>query len=204
MSSVAKSFTAVGFGAAINIEAKHGATILVTGTFVGTWQLQKSVDGGMSWEVVTTGTGTQVLLKIAPLLTPSSVLYRFRCSAYTSGTMATTVASAVDPDAEQGAVSSTFAEVFTQAFTIVDDTTVISVFVQTSFKPKAIISCSLDKAAGGSFAAQGMDIVEESDAAADLAAGDGCVYISGQGVVVAMPADSISAGDYVVKFRVIY
>lgn len=85
MSSVAKSFTATGDG--LEIVAPIGATIgyAVTGTFVGTVVLEELTRSGWTTRVTATGVtrGTQL---VEP---PTRGRFRFRCSAFTSGTIVT-------------------------------------------------------------------------------------------------------------------
>lgn len=60
-------------------------TYSVTGTFSATWQLERSVGNELSWQLVTSGTGT-VTTTLSDGLDGQIVYYRIRISAYTSGT----------------------------------------------------------------------------------------------------------------------
>lgn len=64
----------------------------VSGTFSGTVQLERSMDGGTTWVVVATdGTGTQAVyttpVSVAGMEPEDGILYRFDCTTYTSGTI---------------------------------------------------------------------------------------------------------------------
>lgn len=91
MSTSAKSFTAVGAG--IPISVKHGDSFSysVSGTFVGTVVLEKSLTSGNAWEAVLSKTAAAsgtVSVENADL---GYAQYRFRCSAFTSGTIVTSI-----------------------------------------------------------------------------------------------------------------
>lgn len=66
----------------VNISDLESVYVHVSGTFVGTWFVDISFDGGTTWAAFATGT--------APALTailPPCGYVRGRCSAYTSGTI---------------------------------------------------------------------------------------------------------------------
>ena len=92
MSATAKSFTAVGDG--LEIVAPVGATVgyAVTGTFVGTVLLEQLVRA--SWVVLVTASSVTRGSFPAESSESTSARYRFRCSAFTSGTIVTTLDTA--------------------------------------------------------------------------------------------------------------
>ena len=93
MSTVPGSFTAVAAGAIFRALKDKKFTYSVSGTFTATWVLEREVKGGGAWEQVATGTATQAAVT---LVADRDANYRFRCSAFTSGTMVTSIADVVD------------------------------------------------------------------------------------------------------------
>lgn len=96
MASISKSFTAV--GSSENLLVKHGSSInyAVSGTFAATAVIERSTNGGASWETFVAGmtaaaTGTALM----ELPDGGAALVRIRCSAFTSGTMVTSMEDAV-------------------------------------------------------------------------------------------------------------
>lgn len=80
--------TAVGAGEAFSIRGTFNFTL--GGTFVGKGVLERSFDGGTNY-IVLTAAGTQIVFE-GPATEvcdepERNVLYRFRCTEYTSGTM---------------------------------------------------------------------------------------------------------------------
>lgn len=73
------------------IQTKMPFNYSISGTFVGTVVLEKSFDGGTTWLQAYDSTGTAISYtapKNIILEEPEAgVLYRVRCSAYTSGTI---------------------------------------------------------------------------------------------------------------------
>ena len=93
MSTMTASFTAVGNGKSIVVENGETFSYVVTGTFVGTWVLQRSEDL-TSWFSVATGTSTQTKTILqAPNTSARHLFYRFRCSVYTSGTISASLSN---------------------------------------------------------------------------------------------------------------
>lgn len=92
---VSKSFTAVGVSDAVLIPAGDSLYYTVSGTFVGTVVLEKSNNGGLAW----VDAGVSASAAAATLFYPTSnvagekALYRWRCSAFTSGTIVATLLS---------------------------------------------------------------------------------------------------------------
>lgn len=92
MSISAFNFSSVSGGPIILLRQGQLLTYSITGTFVGTLQLVKSVDGGISWEILRTKTAavSNEMLTIDNKA-ESTALVRLRCTAYTSGTALTTI-----------------------------------------------------------------------------------------------------------------
>ncbi len=89
MATVTTAFTAVGDGAQILSRSGEEFNHTVTGTFVATWVLEKTEDQ-QTWKQVATGTTTQTITtNFADTTSGQSVNVRFRCDAFTSGTMTT-------------------------------------------------------------------------------------------------------------------
>jgi hypothetical protein len=85
MATAAVSFTAVGSGAAIAVPAGALVNYRLSGTFVATLILERSFDGGLSWDLV----GSFAAATSGQIHSFSRALYRWRCSAFTSGTAVT-------------------------------------------------------------------------------------------------------------------
>jgi hypothetical protein len=99
MATISKSFTAVGVGTELFV--KHGSlfTFNISGTWVGTVALERTRNAGLSYEVVASFTTNQTLIPVnvsTPDQGPAS--YRFRCSAFTSGTIVTVLKNAEQLD----------------------------------------------------------------------------------------------------------
>lgn len=94
--SIATSFTALGVGLPMIKRSGEGVVYSVSGTFVGTVVLERSQDGGISWQTVLTATGSASGTHVVELPTGQTAAYRFRCSAFTSGTIVTSIADAAD------------------------------------------------------------------------------------------------------------
>ena len=93
MPLITKAYTATGSGEPLPVKAGDTVAYTVTGGATATWLLERSLDGGTSWQTVDSGSGATSISR--RLLNPASlnsrkVLYRSTCSAYTSGTMTTT------------------------------------------------------------------------------------------------------------------
>lgn len=89
MASYANSFTAVGLGAEFSIKRGDSFSYAITGTFSATWSLQMRTKGG--WVVLATGTSTAS----ATVTAEQDARYRVVCTAYTSGTMVSTITESV-------------------------------------------------------------------------------------------------------------
>lgn len=89
--TVSKDFTAVGNGTSFSVKVGDSFSYNVSGLFVGTVVLQKSETGGATWETVTTLTSPGYGEVLAESRGGNQVAYRFICSAFTSGTISTTM-----------------------------------------------------------------------------------------------------------------
>lgn len=91
-SIVASAFTASGIGSTSNAFFVGGVNAVVSGTFAGTVRIERSFDGGSAWLPVTSAIDGTVLAITTPTAIvldepESAVLYRWNCTAYTSGTI---------------------------------------------------------------------------------------------------------------------
>ncbi len=91
MTSISQAFTATGYSASLYLTDGWTATYTIAGTFVATLKLERTRNGGQSWEVLATYTGTKTSVLI---LEPGT--YRWNCSAFTSGTATATLADRND------------------------------------------------------------------------------------------------------------
>ena len=96
--TVSTDFTSTASGNALAVQHGRQFTYAITGTFVATLKLEKSYTAGSSWEIVnsftSTGTGSVEVQHPAQ----GTTLYRFRCSAYTSGTATAAMTEVVAVD----------------------------------------------------------------------------------------------------------
>ena len=95
MASQSNSFTAVGGGTAILIKRGRSLTYTLTGGATATLQLERSTSAGATWEVieaVTANTGPTTIKNEGN----SDALYRWNCTAYTSGTAVGVVKDATE------------------------------------------------------------------------------------------------------------
>lgn len=95
ISTVSKSFTAVGVGTGLAVKHGDKFTYAVSGTFVGTVVLEYTRDGGASFQssgISATGAASGTVFVETPDLGAAN--YRFRCSAFTSGTIVTSLVDA--------------------------------------------------------------------------------------------------------------
>lgn len=92
MATVSASFTAVGNGGSLLVKSGDNFSYTVSNTFVGTWILQRSTDNFASFKQVARGTSTASSVLVENNDSDGvSAAYRFRCEAYTSGTMDTSL-----------------------------------------------------------------------------------------------------------------
>lgn len=90
MATVSSSFTAVGNGSVLRVKSGDNFSYTVSNTFVGTWVLQRSEDNFASHTQVARGTSTASSVLVEN--TGADASYRFRCEAFTSGTVDTAMA----------------------------------------------------------------------------------------------------------------
>lgn len=92
MASVTKSFTAAA-QVSTSLFVKHGDsfTVSITGTFVATLILERTLNGGQGWDQVASYTTTASPTILVETRTGKPASYRLRCSSYTSGTAVTTL-----------------------------------------------------------------------------------------------------------------
>lgn len=91
-----KDFTATGDGPHGNVGHRDLLTYAVAGTFVGTVVLEKSESGGLNWvTIASTSTTLSLTLLVENTNSLGDAWYRFRCTAYTSGTIETSITSTV-------------------------------------------------------------------------------------------------------------
>jgi hypothetical protein len=93
MSLIATSFTAVGVGAAIQVNHKQSLSYSVSGTFVGTVKVEKSEDGGVTFAPLTSSTAAATGTLVHESSVQGPAHFRFRCTAFTSGTIVTSIFS---------------------------------------------------------------------------------------------------------------
>lgn len=89
MASLSKAFTAVGNADGFSVNDKDSISYAITGTFVATVVLERTRDL-QTWEPVLTKSTTATGTYTAEHPGGASSLYRWRCSAYTSGTVTCT------------------------------------------------------------------------------------------------------------------
>lgn len=108
MASISANFSATGNGTPLAVKRGETLDYVVNGTFSGTWVLEKSEDN-VNYSQVATGTSTSSG-SITVDGNSQHVQYRFRCSAYTSGTIETGLLDgedlALEPLANLGSVPS--------------------------------------------------------------------------------------------------
>lgn len=91
MTSISTSFTATGLSDTFTLVFEQTATYSITGGFVATLSLERTGNGGQSWETLFTTTA-----EITSAIIRDQGTYRFRCSAYTSGTAVAAMADNID------------------------------------------------------------------------------------------------------------
>lgn len=80
--TITAHFTATGSSSSLPMQIGQTLSYAIAGTFVATIALERSDNGGASWETVLTKTTTAS----ADYLVEVKAWYRWRCTAYTSGT----------------------------------------------------------------------------------------------------------------------
>lgn len=109
MATLEKDFTATGVGTGLSVRNGDSFTYAVAGTFVGTVVLEKSGDGGLTWTTIATATGAASGTHRVETRDGQPVIARFRCSAFTSGTIETDIvdAAAATGDFGGGVITTT-------------------------------------------------------------------------------------------------
>lgn len=95
MATLSKSFTATGVGGALSIRSGESFTYDVSGTFVGTVRLEKSYDA-VNYVTELSATAAASGTVISDAAPRASAWYRFRCKAFTSGTIVTSIAEGAE------------------------------------------------------------------------------------------------------------
>lgn len=85
MATYAVSFTALGAGSEVSVASGNSISYAISGTFVATWQLQRST--GKGWATILTDT----VAATGTIVAERNYRYRFYCSAFTSGTMVSSI-----------------------------------------------------------------------------------------------------------------
>lgn len=116
--TLSKSFTATGVGGALSVSHGNLVEYTISNTFVGTVLFEKSFTAGQSWEVVFSKTGTATGSVLIEHPAQGMTLVRFRCSAFTSGQIDTSI---VEPQPAAVVLETTGGD---PAITINEDATV--------------------------------------------------------------------------------
>lgn len=89
--TVTKDFTETGAGTNLYVKDGDSITYAVSGTFEGTVVLQKSPDGGLTWETVSSATEAASGTVVAETSNLGGLSFRFLCTDFTSGTIETSI-----------------------------------------------------------------------------------------------------------------
>lgn len=89
--TLAASFTGATAGAALPLKSGDFFSYSVSGTFVGTVVLERSNNAGQSWQQVASASAAASGYLVVDSTDGQSFNYRFRCSAFTSGTIVTSI-----------------------------------------------------------------------------------------------------------------
>lgn len=84
------SASLIATGATTSVFVSGNFNASLTGTFVATLQLERSFDGGTTWQPLTAGGSTITFTAVMSesFFEPEAdALYRWKCTAYTSGTI---------------------------------------------------------------------------------------------------------------------
>ena len=100
MAIISDSFTAIGAGASILLNKGESFDFSVAGTFVGTVVIEYSHTGGQTWVFVEEISAVDSGNIKAVTSAVKNARYSFRCSAFTSGTIVTTLSDVSDEFAE--------------------------------------------------------------------------------------------------------
>lgn len=91
---VANTFTAVGNGSVLPVDHNQTFRYSVSGTFVGTVVLEESETGGQTWQPLASYTSPRGGVLLTEFRQGGTKRYRFRCSAFTSGSVVTALMNA--------------------------------------------------------------------------------------------------------------
>jgi hypothetical protein len=91
MGLISKSFTALENGGAISVQNKGVLNYSVSGTFSGTVVLQKSTNGGLTWESVLSATASTSGSIFVENMGGNQASFRFVCTVFSSGTIVTSL-----------------------------------------------------------------------------------------------------------------
>lgn len=92
MTTISASFTATGVSAALYVVDTQTATYATSGTFVASLVLERTRNGGQTWDTIATYTTTG---QSGTIRDPGT--YRWRCDAFTSGTAVATITAQAYP-----------------------------------------------------------------------------------------------------------
>jgi len=102
MSSIATNFTATGAGGALRVKSGDSFSYALAGTFSGTAVVERSRDGGASWQTVVTASGAVSGSFAVETSDGQSAAFRWRCTVYTSGTLETVLSDEANEVLGQG------------------------------------------------------------------------------------------------------
>lgn len=120
MASQTSAFTAAGSGTPIHIKRGREVNYVLTGGATATLNFERSESGGAEWEIiktVTANTGPTVIKNEG-----GDALYRWRCTAYTSGTATATVKDATEELVGVGTVTGSTVKAYEYGDTVAKKT----------------------------------------------------------------------------------
>lgn len=101
MATISESFTATGNGGQIGLAPGDELTYVVSGTWVGTIVLERTENNGLTWEPLVTSTANVASATLVNVGRTRQAV-RFRCKAFTSGTIVTSLAETAVATGEFG------------------------------------------------------------------------------------------------------
>lgn len=200
METVASSFTAVGNGTGLSVAAGKYFNYSVSGTFVGTVILERTRNGGLTYtqigSAITSASSGNIFVE-----TPNGdqASYRFRCTAFTSGTIVTSMSDFDEfnfknlPTASAVSLSTGTAKTVTSLDLPAGRFDIVGVVV---FKPAASTSVTLLGAAISQTTdavpsiigqASGGELLIQKATAANVMANDDCVTVPSTRVTLDSP-----------------
>lgn len=84
---VVNNFTGVGAGTPVSIEPDDSLGYTISGAFTGTWILERSTNGGATWQQVDSGTGPDARRIATQKLGFNAALFRVSVTAITAGNL---------------------------------------------------------------------------------------------------------------------